>query len=206
MSRVGRVTLFLLPGIIILSVACGSSTEEPAPPAAPAAAETPSVEALDRAKAAVNAMGAVLTATLLEELQKGGPAQAVRVCSEVAPALAAEQSTQGLAIRRVSLKARNPADRPDDYERAVLQTWVSRLDEGLAPEALAETVEEEGRTVLRYMRPIMVMAPCLACHGDPAAMSPELMAVLEERYPDDEAVGYTEGDLRGAFTVIVEMD
>jgi hypothetical protein len=206
MSRAGRVTLFLLPGIIILSIACGSPTEEPAPPAAPTAAAAASVEALDRAKAAVNAMGAVLTSTLLEELQKGGPAQAVRVCSEVAPALAAEQSTQGLVIRLISLQARNPADRPDDYERAVLQTWASRLDEGLAPEAFAETVEEEGRTVLRYMRPIMIMAPCLACHGDPAAMSPELQAVLEERYPDDEAVGYTEGDLRGAFTVIVEMD
>jgi hypothetical protein len=139
-------------------------------------------------------------------MEKGGPAQAVRVCSEVAPALAAEQSTGGLAIRRVSLKARNPEDRPDYYERSVLEGWAARWEGGSPPEESVETVSDGGRTVLRYMRPITAMTPCLTCHGDPATMMPELKAVLDERYPGDEAVGYAEGDLRGAFSVTVEMD
>jgi hypothetical protein len=165
-----------------------------------------SAEDLERARAAVNAMGAVLTSTLLEELEKGGPGRAVQVCSEIAPALAAEQSSNDLAIRRVSLKARNPADRPDEYERAVLEAWTARLEEGRLPEESAETVSVDGRAVLRYMRPIMVIAPCLTCHGDPAAMTPELKSVLEENYPGDKAFGYAEGDLRGAFTVTVQID
>jgi len=206
MSRTGRVTLLLLLGTTILSIACGSSTEEQAVPADPAAALEVSAEELGRARAAVNAMGAVLTSTLLEELEKGGPGRAVQVCSEVAPALAAEQSSNGLAIRRVSLKARNPADRPDEYERSVLEAWAARLEEGQSPEESAETVLVDGRAVLRYMRPIMVIAPCLTCHGDPAALAPELKAELKERYPKDEAIGYAEGDLRGAFTVTVQTD
>ena len=105
-----------------------------------------------------------------------------------------------------SLKARNPADRPDEYERSVLEAWAAQWEEGLLPEESAEATQVDGRAVLRYMRPITIMAPCLTCHGDPATMMPELRAVLDERYPGDEAVGYAEGDLRGAYTVTVEME
>jgi hypothetical protein len=206
MRRIGRITLLTLLGLALASTSCGTSTEEQEVPADPVAALEVSAEDLERARAAVNAMGAVLTSTLLEELEKGGPGRAVQVCSEIAPALAAEQSSNDLAIRRVSLKARNPADRPDEYERAVLEAWTARLEEGRLPEESAETVSVDGRAVLRYMRPIMVIAPCLTCHGDPAAMTPELKKVLEENYPGDKAFGYAEGDLRGAFTVTVQID
>jgi len=190
---------------MVLAIACGAPPGEPVEQAG-SAAEEPAAEAVERARAAVNAMGAVLMSTLLEELDEGGPARAVRVCSEVAPTLAAEQSTNGLVIRRVSLKTRNPADRPDDYERSVLEAWAARWAEGLPPEESVETVRVDGGTVLRYMRPITVMEPCLTCHGDPATMMPELKAALDEHYPGDMAVGYAAGDLRGAFTVTVELD
>lgn len=205
MSRRGQIHLPLLLGLVLAVTGCGASKEESEGPAVSTAAEGASADALSRARATANAMAGLLTGTLLDELEKGGPARAVRVCSEIAPALAAEQSVRGLTIRRVSLQVRNSADEPDDYERAVLEEWAAAWPRGTAPTESAEVVDVEGRPLLRYMRPIMVARPCLTCHGDPAAMQPDLQAALERHYPGDRAVGYAEGDLRGAFSVTVEL-
>lgn len=196
-----RLRMAVLIGVV-LTVACGTATEEaPQPGGAP---ELPT-DAVDRARGAVKTMGSRLMETLTGQLKEGGPVEAIRVCSEMAPAIGAEQSVDGLTIRRVSLKVRNPQDRPDDYERAVLLAWQSLATDGELPAESAEVVDLHGRRTLRYMKPIVVMKPCLACHGDPAAMGPELKAALGERYPGDEATGYADGDLRGAFTVTIGL-
>ena len=38
---------------------------------------------------------------------------------------------------------------------------------------------------------------CLACHGDPASMEPEVVAAIQAKYPEDKAVGYAAGSMRG---------
>ena len=172
---------------------------------APASEETPAAEAaVERAEAAVKALGGALMKRLTTEMRDGGPAGALRVCSEVAPGVAAEQSKDGLSIRRVSLKARNPADAPDDYERAVLLDWERLHAEGTLPANRIE-VSDDG-SLLRYMKPIKVAGACLACHGPADALDPSVVEALEERYPDDPATGYAVGDLRGAFSVTVALD
>jgi hypothetical protein len=40
---------------------------------------------------------------------------------------------------------------------------------------------------------------CLRCHGP--AVAPEVLAAVRRLYPDDEAVGFGEGDIRGAVSV-----
>jgi hypothetical protein len=40
---------------------------------------------------------------------------------------------------------------------------------------------------------------CLTCHGENIAS--EVDAKLKELYPYDQARGFREGDLRGAFTI-----
>jgi hypothetical protein len=193
------VLLTLLAGL-----ACAPSQDEPETEASLAPSEIPERE-LERARQAAAAMGSRLMGTLVEELREGGPVQAVRVCSDVAPSIAKEQSSDGLTIRRVSLRFRNPFGEPDAYERGVLEAWASAHEPGMMPEESAEVVTLDGREQLRYMKPIMVMTPCLKCHGDPEGMSPELKALLVERYPDDRATGYRDGDLRGAFSVTADL-
>jgi hypothetical protein len=41
--------------------------------------------------------------------------------------------------------------------------------------------------------------PCLMCHGD--NIDPATAAKLDELYPQDQARGYTAGQVRGAFTL-----
>jgi hypothetical protein len=62
-------------------------------------------------------------------------------------------------------------------------------------------VSADGRRVVHYVRPIVIAKPCLACHGDPAQMAPAVRDLIASRYPADQATGYKEGDLRGAFSV-----
>jgi len=166
----------------------------------------PSPAAVERARAAADALGSELMRTLLREMADGGPIGAVKVCSEKAQAIAAAHSTDGLTVRRVSLKARNPKDVPDEYERQILEKLEAglRAGEDLPAESAAE-VTEDGSRRLRYMRPLMIKKPCLRCHGDPETIDADVRRLIAEHYPDDQAVGYREGDLRGAVSVVVEL-
>ena len=62
-----------------------------------------------------------------------------------------------------------------------------------------EVVDHDDGKTFRYMKPIPTAKVCLGCHGD--SLSAELAAKLDELYPDDQARGFKEGDIRGAFTI-----
>jgi len=87
----------------------------------------------------------------------------------------------------------------------VLLDLEAKLADGALPKEVAEVVNDDAGPRLRYLRPLVIKGTCLNCHGDVESMEPELRTVLEERYPDDEAVGYQEGDLRGAVSVTVDL-
>lgn len=160
-------------------------------------------EALTRARSAAQELATVLKSRLTKELEAGGPLAAAKVCSEVAQTIAAAHSRDGVTVRRVSVRWRNPADRPDDWEAARLAEMEAAVAAGEAPAEVAERQTEEGVEVLRYLQPIRVGELCLTCHGDPATFPPDLARLLAERYAADKAVGYRVGDLRGAVAVTV---
>ncbi|MBP7148155.1 MAG: DUF3365 domain-containing protein [Acidobacteria bacterium] len=176
----------------------GSWLEWTAHPDAPVA--TGSDDPLLRARRAADALGGELMARLLDELQDGGPAHAIGVCAEIAPRIARQHSRDGLVIRRTTLRARNPANAPDEWENAQLAAFKARHESGEKP---GEIVERTGGK-LRLLRPIFAGALCLECHGDPARIDPEVRQTLARRYPADQATGYAEGDFRGAISVSVD--
>lgn len=169
----------------------------------PLAAESPEPAPIERARFAAAELTTELGARLKRELEAGGPVAAARVCSGVAQLMAAAHSRDGVTVRRVSERFRNPADLPDAWESARLAELRAALERGELPDELAETVIEEGTPVLRYLKPIRVGELCLSCHGDPESFPEELRRFLAERYGADRAVGYRVGDLRGAVSVTV---
>jgi hypothetical protein len=62
-----------------------------------------------------------------------------------------------------------------------------------------EVVENDGIPHLRYMKPVGVGAPCLHCHG--TDINAEVKAKIDALYPNDQATGYRQGDIRGAFSI-----
>jgi hypothetical protein len=69
----------------------------------------------------------------------------------------------------------------------------------------AEFTEWEGRKVFRYMKAIPTDEICLNCHGGDT-VKPEVAAKLAEFYPDDQARGFSVGDIRGAFTIVQPVE
>ena len=145
-----------------------------------------------------------LLAVLTEEIGKNGPEGAILVCRDKAPQLAKAASDEtGWSVRRVSLRNRNPRAVPDAWERAALEDFDRRAASGESATTLekAETVVEDGKRSYRYMRALPTQPLCLNCHGLPEQLTPAVTEKLKALYPDDKAVGYRPGDIRGAMTI-----
>ena len=145
-----------------------------------------------------------LLAMVQEEIAKGSFDGAIHACNEKAPKMAAAVSQKtGWAIRRVSLKNRNPKGVPDAWEKAVLEDFDRRQAAGENVAALekAEIVGDGDKRMVRYMKALPTQKLCLNCHGAKDALDPAVKARLAELYPNDLATGYAEGQIRGALTV-----
>jgi hypothetical protein len=175
-------------------------------PLAPVHAQAPvDTAALGRARRAADALGKELMGRLLAAGDRHGPAGALAFCADSAQLLTARFRTQGLHVARTALRVRNPANRPDSAERRILQYLEARQRAGALPAEHSEVRVVDGRRVLQYARPIVLLDRCVTCHGDRAQIPASLRAVIAERYPMDSAVGFRPGDLRGMITVRVPL-
>lgn len=150
---------------------------------------------LESASGARNALMKGLMGELMGSIQASGPSGAIDVCSDLAPRLAKEIGTEhGLTIGRTSTKLRNPSNAAPE--------WAASVIEELGPPEKEVTVAHtDGR--LGTLSPIFVMPACLACHGSAEELGPGVGEALAKSYPDDHAMGYAAGDLRGWFWVEV---
>ena len=144
--------------------------------------------------------------TLKGELQagmkEGGPVNAISVCNLSAPAIANTYSVRnGWDVGRTSLKLRNPDNAPDVWERSVLESFDERKRAGEDPMKMEqyEVVRKDGSSEFRYMKAIPTAQLCLACHGE--QLDSITRTRIEKLYPRDQALGYKQGDIRGAFTI-----
>ena len=195
------------PLLSLLAVGCPPPASQPAPPPrlepdpAPAAAAegwselapTTSDARIQRAAAARDALGGLLKKRLLAAIQEGGPVKAVAVCQETAPQIAREvRAETGVSVGRTSFRVRNPDNAPPAWTAPYVE------ERRATPLLLAGP-----QGSLRALYPLKLAPLCVNCHGDPATFSPELQAALGERYPSDQATGFSPGDLRGWFWVEV---
>ena len=149
-----------------------------------------------------------LLQVLNEEIAKGGPESAISVCREKAPQIAKAAAEQtGWAIRRVSLRNRNPKATPDAWERAALEDFDRRAAAGESPATLEKSaiVTKPDGKEYRYLRALPVQQICLPCHGAPDKLKPEVAEQLHKLYPDDKGTGYAIGQIRGAITIRKSM-
>lgn len=157
----------------------------------------------EQAKGLLREFAGQLQSELKAAIETGGPVEAISVCKDRAPAIAAELSeSSGWTIGRVSLKTRNTTlGTPDAWETQVLESFETRLANGQPVDTLsqAEVVEKDGGRSFRFMKAIPTQELCLACHGK--TIGEPVVQALEEHYPNDRARGFEVGDIRGAFTL-----
>ena len=158
---------------------------------------------VDQSRQLAMQLGGQLKAELTKAIAEGGPMAAINVCYLRAPEIAAQLSqASGARVGRTALRVRNPSNAPDDLERTVLEQFAADLGSGPIDRPLEAVFEiRRGDAVeRRYMRAIPTDALCLTCHGK--TIAPELAAAIARDYPRDQATGFEQGQLRGAFSVV----
>lgn len=134
-----------------------------------------------------------LSARLTEVLTESGPTSAIQVCKSDAPRLASEVSDQfGVRIGRTAERLRNPDNEPP--------AWAVQLVRQRVADPQIVALEDRQLGVLL---PIHLKAACVLCHGPKDEIVPDVRASLVTHYPQDQATGFREGDLRGWFWVEV---
>ena len=184
--------IFLLPLLIVLLLSCTENKKEV------------SDDQLNAMRVSASDFMKDLKSILIKEIQSGGLLQAVSVCSDTAQLLTNNFGVErGIFIRRVSVKNRNPNIFPDDFEKRILNQFelLHQNNEINSNTEFYEIVSEGDYNYLRYMKPIIVQAECLNCHGNQSDMMPEVKELIVQNYPDDKAIGYKVGDLRGAVSI-----
>ena len=161
--------------------------------------------ALERGKAVAAEAFSLLSSNLQGALATGGVTNALPYCSLAAsPLTASVAERQGVELRRVTHKPRNPAGKADQVESAVLENWRAELQSGKAPDPVVTNL---GPGRVTFLGPIVINTPlCLKCHGEPGAdiAAPDL-ALIKKTFPQDQAVGFKLGDLRGAWRIDIPV-
>ena len=134
-------------------------------------------------------------------LKDGNILEAVKVCSDEAQSLTMHNITEKTSIKRISLKYRNPANKPTKLEEKILNSFEKKLDAGTEFNDLVFKKITTGykEKTLIYIKAIPVKEVCLNCHGN--NVSNEVLRQIKINYPNDNAIDYELGEIRGAFSV-----
>jgi len=153
------------------------------------------------AKTLIQSFFSELKGELVGAMKRGGPMEALQVCQHVAPAIAHHHSANGWEVGRTALRARNAGNQPDAWEQQVLTQFEQQKAAGTPVDQLmhAELVTENGQRYFRMMKAIPTGEVCLKCHGK--AIADPVAAKIKQLYPEDQATGFSLGDIRGAFTL-----
>ncbi len=104
-------------------------------------------------------------------------------------------------VRRTALKTRNQSNNPDATDTKIMEEYVAAIKTKTFKPSEAIKVVEEGDAT-RVYKPLFVQKACLKCHG--TTVSPEISTLIKKGYPDDQAIGMSEGDFRGVIVAEIK--
>lgn len=146
-----------------------------------------------------------LSSNLMAKMQSGGVPAAVPFCNVKAYPLTDSMATlHGVKIRRTALRTRNPQNNPTDTEKTYLDQFNQQIQAGEMPMPQVEAVSNQE---VAFYAPIVLNALCTKCHGDlETEIGTENYALIQSLYPDDQATGFKDQELRGMWSLILPRD
>ena len=115
---------------------------------------------------------------------EGDPDSNAAGCAEAA-------AVPGVKTGRTSARLRNPRNAPPAWAAAYVAATDGRKAADVGPRAF-DLGDRVG-----LLRPIEVRRRCLHCHAPAEALGEGTRSWLRAAYPEDRALGYALGDLRG---------
>jgi hypothetical protein len=159
----------------------------------------------DQSKEVIKKYGKLLKTQLKKAIKSGGAIEGINICNVMAPSISAQLSKEtGWKISRTSLKPR--ATKPDAWETMIMQSFEQKYADGDKFKSLfaQDIVTVDGRPAFRYMQAIKTELVCLSCHGE--VISAEVSQKIKTHYPDDQATGFAQDSIRGAFSIVQFLD
>ncbi len=131
---------------------------------------------------------------------KEGLPGVVNFCHDNAKKLADSLGkVHNVVIKRTSHKLRNGKNEPDPGSKAVLEDYLKLQENHTSMEPV---VKKGADGYVHFYAPIKLKKECLKCHGTPGKEIPEgIYKLIKTKYPNDEATGFKEGDLRGIWDI-----
>ncbi|CAA6812751.1 MAG: Cytochrome c family protein [uncultured Sulfurovum sp.] len=131
--------------------------------------------------------------------------KAVDFCTTKADELTKEINSQlpkGVTVRRTALKTRTDKNKPDTLDSAVMESIINDMDKKNVN--LAKPLMVETPSVYRVYKPLFITPACMKCHGNEKSIHPDVQKVITKNYPNDKAMNFQLGDLRGV--VVAEIN
>lgn len=108
------------------------------------------------------------------------PAYTIRLLSEF------EKDVMGWQTTHITgLKTVNPKNAPSKWEKEALESFINK-----GMEDYQSLVNEDNKTLFRYMVPLITYKECLKCHGDSGFKL--------------GGIAYKEGDIRGGISIVLD--
>jgi hypothetical protein len=145
------------------------------------------------------AVQATLGKTLQQKIATEGAPAAIEFCNLNALSITDSLSRElGATISRITDRPRNPENRASDAEMKYFSAYREDLAKGHTAKGLVTLRDDR----IHFYYPIVTNNLCLQCHGSPETqITPEVFSRIRERYPEDQAMGYSAGELRGIWKV-----
>ena len=137
-------------------------------------------------------------------MKKEGPIGAAQFCNVQAYPLTDTVSNKygkDISVKRISLKYRNPANKPEGSEMNIMIALQTLKENGakLPPYIL----QDADADTVKYYKPLVITkGVCLKCHGN--IEGSKIGNFMKKNYPEDKATHYKMGDLRGAVVVTIK--
>ena len=151
-------------------------------------------------KARIIARQIIETRDYLSRAEQGESEKNYALVPQVAASRIAVRITEGSPyyVRQISLRNRNPENRPDQYEASEL----ARIAATPTPQESFRVVGSGGQEALRYLLPMTAEKSCLTCHGS-FESAPRF---VQQRFPKGHpSYNYRVGEMIGAISVSVPM-
>lgn len=204
MSRVTHTTRaflsgkILLGGVLLFLVTLAGCTRNKAPQTA-LKSPVPDSVYVQVGNALVSHTFDTLRSALLKAIGSYGMEGAITFCKENALPTT-DLYADSVIIKRAAMRYRNPINGADSLESVVMEEMERQLTSGIPT---VKVIRSGSSGDIHYFKPILLQAMCLNCHGTPGKqIQTPTLARIQQLYPDDRAVNFKEGDVRGVWHII----
>lgn len=155
---------------------------------------------LKKGKEVAAATFKTLSGNLQKAMKEGGISNALEYCNLAAmPLVDSLSKVHNAEIRRTSHKVRNHKNQPTLQELAQLQAYEKQSKAGEKMNAVVKKIDPH---TVAFYAPISIMPVCEKCHGEVGSTLLEKdYEVVQKLYPEDKAIGYASGNLRGMWSI-----